>query len=232
MPGIAAETVLGLDNIPLELPIAGAGSRVLAAFIDFLIQGVIQIVWVIVYFLISRGSAGGRAWYLVLYLAGAFLLDWGYFAGTEILMRGRTFGKKAIGLRVVSRWGGTASAGALVTRNLLRVVDVVVGVPLMVVDPLSRRLGDRLAGTLVVHDRAAADEPLLRRIPKGWQGSDVALVESLLRRAGDLEPARADAMAYRVIERIAREEPAFLEGASAGDGPLMTLRRAFGVQVF
>jgi uncharacterized RDD family membrane protein YckC len=205
---------------------------VLAAFIDFLIQGVIQVAWVFVFFLTARGSGNGRPWFVVAYLMGAFLLDWGYFAGTEILMRGRTLGKKTIGLRVVSRFGGTASAGALVTRNLLRVVDLVVGVPLMVIDPLSRRLGDRLAGTLVVHDRVAADEPLLRRIPKGWQGNDVALVESLLRRAGDLEPARADAMAYRIIERIAREEPAFLEGASAGDGPLMTLRRAFDVRAF
>ncbi|HVQ54714.1 MAG TPA: RDD family protein [Thermoanaerobaculia bacterium] len=232
MSETAAETVLGLDNIPLELPIAGVGSRVLAVFVDFLIQGVIQIVWVFVFILNLQGSGDGRAWLVAIYLTGAFLLDWGYFAGTEVLMRGRTLGKKVVGLRVVSRWGGTASPGALVTRNLLRVVDLVVGVPLMMIDPLSRRLGDRLAGTLVVHDRALADEPLLRRIPRGWQAGDVSLVESLLRRVGDLEPARADAMAYRILERITREEPSFLEGASAGDGPLMTLRRAFGVRAF
>jgi uncharacterized RDD family membrane protein YckC len=232
MPGIAVETVLGLDNVPLDLPIAGVGSRVLAAFIDLLIQGIIQIVWVIAFFWSSSNAGDARAWLVAVYLTGAFLLDWAYFAGTEILMRGRTLGKKAVGLRVVSRGGGTASAGALVTRNLLRIVDFVVGVPLMVIDPLSRRLGDRLAGTLVVHDRASEDEPLLRRIPRGWQGGDVALVESLLRRAGDLEPARADAMADRIISRLEREEPSFLEGARAGDGPLMTLRRAFGVQAF
>jgi len=230
-PRIAVETVLGLDNAPLTLPVAGVGSRVLAAFLDGLIQGVLQIVWMIV----CRGPLGslglGWAWRVVLYLCGAFLLDWAYFAGTEIAMRGRTPGKKFVGLRVVSRGGGTASVEALIVRNLLRSADLLVGVPLMILDPLSRRIGDRLAGTLVVHDRAT-EEPVLRRVPKGWQVEDVALVESLLRRADDLEAHRVEAMADRVIQRLEREEPSFLEGARGGDGPVMTLRRAFDVRPF
>jgi uncharacterized RDD family membrane protein YckC len=204
---------------------------VLAAFLDGLIQGVLQIGWMIVCFWPTESARSGWAWRFVVYAFGAFLLDWVYFAGLEIAMRGRTPGKKIVGLRVVSRSGGTASAGALAVRNLLRPVDLLVGVLLMATDPLSRRLGDRLAGTIVVHDRAAAEEPLLRRIPKGWQAEDVALVESLLRRAGDLEGQRADAMASRVIERLEREEPSFLGGARAvGAGPMTVLRRAFGIE--
>jgi uncharacterized RDD family membrane protein YckC len=231
MSGIAAEIVLGLDNAPLTLPVAGVGSRVLAAFLDGLIQGVLQIAWIIACFWRVGSVASGGTWRFVVYAFGAFLLDWMYFAGLEIAMRGRTPGKKMVGLRVVSRSGGTASAGALAVRNLLRPVDLLVGVLLMATDPLSRRLGDRLAGTIVVHDRAAADEPLLRRIPKGWQAEDIALVESLLRRAGDLEGPRADAMASRVIERLEREEPSFLGSARAvGDRPMAVLRRAFGIE--
>jgi uncharacterized RDD family membrane protein YckC len=230
MSGIAAETVFGLDNAPLTLPVAGVGSRVLAGFLDGLIQGVLQIGWLIACFW-KAGVVGHGTWRYVVYAFGAFLLDWAYFAGTEILMRGRTPGKKMVGLRVVSRSGGTASAGALAVRNLLRPVDLLVGVPMMALDPLARRLGDRMAGTLVVHDRAAADEPLLRKIPIGWQAEDVALVESLLRRAGDLEGSRADAMAYRVIERLEREEPSFLDGArGGGGGSVVVLRRAFGIE--
>ena len=229
MPGIAAETVLGLDNAVLTLPVAGVGSRVLAAFLYELIQGVLQIAWAIACFSRFLFPGSDTTWRFVAYAFGAFVLDWVYFAGLEIAMGGRTPGKKMVGLRVVSRSGGTASAGALLVRNLLRPVDLLVGVLLMALDPLARRLGDRLAGTLVVHDRAASDEPLLRRIPKGWQAEDVALVESLLRRLGDLEGSRADAMANRVIDRLEREEPSFLEGARGGDGPVMVLRRAFGV---
>ncbi len=192
---------------------------------------VILVVWFFaLIFLAGLAGLGGPV-ILVGFFAGSFLIDWAYFAGTEIAMHGRTLGKKAVGLRVVTRNGGAASAGALLTRNLVRVVDLIVGIPLMAIDPLSRRLGDRLAGTIVIHDRAAAAEPLLRRVPAGWQGADVALVESLLRRSRDLEPARADEMAYRVLERLEREQPAFLEGARRpGDMPLTILRRAFGVE--
>jgi uncharacterized RDD family membrane protein YckC len=208
--------------------VAGVGSRVLAGFLDGLLVGVLQIVWLVVCFWPLAGSGG--TWRYVVYAGGAFLLDWAYFAGMEIAMRGRTPGKRMVGLRVIARSGGTASARSLLLRNLIRTVDLVVGVPLMAVDPLSRRLGDRIGGTLVVHDRAAADEPSLRRIPKGWQAEDVALVESLLRRAGDLEGPRAEAMARRVIERLEREEPDFLDGSRDAIWPMAILQRAFGVE--
>jgi len=227
--GIAAETVLGLDNVPLDLPVAGVGSRVLAAFVDYLLQFVVQIVWLLVAFGAGR-AMGEPVGTFVVYFAGAFAIDWAYFAGFEVALKGRTPGKKWVGLRVVTREGGTADTSALLTRNLLRVVDVLVGVPMMAIDPLSRRLGDRLANTLVVHDRDAAEDPVVRRVPRGWSGEDVAIVESLLRRAADLEPGRADAMAGRILDRLSREEPAFLEGHLAGDGPLATLRRAFDVR--
>jgi uncharacterized RDD family membrane protein YckC len=211
--------------------VAGVGSRVLAAILDGLIQIVLQLVWLFALGFFTALAGWGGAVLFVGFFAGSFLIDWAYFAGTEIAMHGRTPGKKAVGLRVVTRGGGSAGAGALMTRNLVRVVDLIVGIPLMAIDPLSRRLGDRLAGTIVIHDRVAAAEPLLRRVPAGWQAADVALVESLLRRSRDLEPARADEMAYRVLDRLEREQPAFLEGARRpGDGPMTILRRAFGVE--
>lgn len=227
-PAVPEGTILGLDNVFLTLPIAGVGSRILAAFVDGMIQFAIQLIWVISWFAAIPNRPG--AWTVVVYFAGAFAIDSSYFAGSEILMRGRTLGKKALGLRVVTRVGGTASTGALLTRNLIRIVDVIVGVPLMAIDPLSRRLGDRLAGTVVVHDRAAEKEPLLRRIPHGWQGEDVALVESLLRRAKDLEPERAEAMARQVLARLEREQPEFLVGVWREGGALGAIRHAFGVE--
>jgi len=219
--------VLGLDNVPLALPVAGVGYRVLAAFMDVLFQTILQIAWIIAIFSWTSGVEK-TAWRFVVWAAGAFAIDWAYFAGSEIVMHGRTLGKKIVGLRVVSANGGSASVGALLTRNLLRTVDILVGVPLMILDPLSRRLGDRLAGTIVVHDRAIPEEPLLRRIPRGWQAGDVALVESLLRRAEDLETGRADAMASRILARLQREEPTFLEGAREDGAPIDRLRRVFG----
>jgi uncharacterized RDD family membrane protein YckC len=211
--------------------VAGVGSRVLAGILDGVLQMIVQVVWLFALILLAGVAGLSGPLVLVGFFAGSFLVDWAYFAGTEIAMHGRTPGKKAVGLRVVTRGGGAAGTGQLLTRNLVRVVDLIVGIPLMAIDPLSRRLGDRLAGTIVIHDRAAAAEPLLRRVPAGWQAADVALVESLLRRSRDLEPARSDEMAYRVLERLEREQPAFLEGVRRpGDAPLAILRRAFGVE--
>jgi uncharacterized RDD family membrane protein YckC len=222
-------TILGLDNVFLTLPIAGVGSRVLAAFLDTLIQLVIQIVWVAVWFALGRSLLPGWA-VVVVYVFGAFVIDSAYFAGSEIAMRGKTIGKMALHVRVVTRTGGTAGPGALLTRNLVRIVDLLVGVPLMAMDPLARRLGDRLAGTVVVHDRETQPETVLRRIPRGWGGEDVALVEALIRRSADLEPARSEAMARQVLARLEREQPEFLVGVWREGGSLAAVRHAFGAE--
>ena len=57
----------------------------------------------------------------------------------------------------------------------MRTIDLVAGVPLMAIDPLSRRLGDRLGGTLVVHDRPLEAGPVLGRVPPGWGARELAV---------------------------------------------------------
>ena len=55
------EAVLGLDNVALELPLAGAGSRVLAAALDYAIVSVLVVGWVVGW--VVRGSyAAARSW--------------------------------------------------------------------------------------------------------------------------------------------------------------------------
>jgi len=79
----------------------------------------------------------------------------------------RTLGKLVFGLRVVSLDGTRPSAGALLTRNLLRLIDLALGffpLVLLVYSPLRQRAGDVAAGTLVVlnkrGDEPAAEEPV------------------------------------------------------------------------
>src|SRR5262249_51524643 len=131
----------------------------------------------------------GPQWAPVLVIAGLFLLDWGYFAVQEIATGGRTLGKRLVKLRVVTAEGGTPGAGPLLIRNLVRSLDIFFGPILMVIDPLSRRLGDRLAGTLVVHEREREAAPVLGRVPPGWGARELAVVESLLARARNLGDA-------------------------------------------
>jgi uncharacterized RDD family membrane protein YckC len=187
---------------------------------------VLQVTWLLTGVLLLGLWRSRAGWELALLFAGFFLIDWGYFAGSEILLRQQTIGKKALRLRVVSRFGGTPDVSRLVVRNLTRIVDLFVGVPAMALDPLARRLGDRLAGTLVIHDEGRP-RLVLHRIPEGWGAGDVATVESLLERSGEMEAWRVERMARTVLETLTSRHPDFLAGLPADLAPVEALRRAF-----
>ncbi len=207
-------TILALDNVPLGLPVAGVGSRVLAAFLDYVLVSLAMLVWVVASLVVGRTLAPSFGWGLALIILGYFLIEYGYFAGCEIALGGRTAGKRALRLRL---------------RNAVRSVDLLTGVPLMALDPLSRRVGDRLAGTLVVHDRPPEADVVVRRVPAGWGGREVAIVESFFRRRGDLEAGRAEALAHRLLALVERDDPALLQGIAGADAA-ETLRRALGIE--
>ena len=89
-----------------------------------------------------------------------FLLYWFYMVLFECLNHGRTPGKLAMGLRVVSADALPVGWTASLVRNLLRVADMMpalygFGLASMLLGRDFKRLGDRVAGTLVVHDRPA-----------------------------------------------------------------------------
>lgn len=224
------ESILGLDNIRLDLPVASVGSRTLAVLLDYLILGFLLVVWVFgggfAFAMLSPSLA------IVFVITGIFLLEWGYFGGQEIATGGRTLGKRVLKLRVVTAEGGTPSPAALLIRNLVRFIDLVFGVPLMAIDPLSRRLGDRLAGTLVVHEREAEQAtPLFGRVPPGWGPRELVAVESFLARARTLEDVGAVYdMADRILARIRKDAPELLAGIDTRADPIRAIRRALQVE--
>jgi uncharacterized RDD family membrane protein YckC len=225
------ETVLAMDNIPLALPVAGVGSRALAAALDYVLVALLATLWIFGAVFVGSRLEGrlGAGWALAIVVLGFFVLEYGYFAGIEAWTGGRSFGKWALDLRVVSRDGGRATVGALLLRNMVRLLDTLVGVWFMLLDPLSRRIGDRLAGTLVVHARAGEREIVVGRIPAGWGAREIAVVESLLRRAEGMDPARARALASDLLSCIERDDPSLLAGAPPEADPLQRLRRAVAV---
>jgi uncharacterized RDD family membrane protein YckC len=224
-----AETVFAIDNVPLELPIAGAGTRVLAGFLDYLLVLLGVILWgvacIALYVTLSMGG-----WAVGLFLVGLFVIEYGYFAISEAVTGGRTFGKWALDMEVVMRHGGRASTGALLLRNAVRFVDLWLGVPLMASDALSRRLGDRIAGTLVVQRPGTAHETIVPRVPRGWGAREVALIESFLHRAAEFDPQTRERIAGRLLAWIHRDDPDLLAGADTGQERAAILRRALGVE--
>lgn len=202
--------ILGLDNVRLDLPLAGLGSRLLAMFIDLLVVALLGLLFLVGLILLSDSLGLSGAWMIAIVLFVLFCLQWGYFSACEIAMEGRTPGKSLVGLRTVSSLGGKPSVGAVLVRNLVRFIDMSVGWPLIALDRRCRRLGDLLASTLVVHHREHDHGVRLARVPTSWSSRDVAVVESFLRRARRMEAFRARDLAERLLDWIRRREPTFL----------------------
>ena len=101
-----------------------------------------------------------------LWLVLLFVLDWGYGVLFESLWNGQTPGKRALGLRVVKDGGYPVGFIDALLRNLLRAADFlpvgyVLGLLSMAGDRTFKRIGDRVAGTMVVIETAGGiDAPI------------------------------------------------------------------------
>ena len=146
------------ERLALALPVAGVGHRVLAWFVD---ASLLFLAWCALYFAASlaldvvqwlRGLEGSvRA----LLIAAAFGAQWGWWTVSEFLMGGQTPGKRLLGIRVVRRDGGPVGLTDSAVRNLFRVLDFLpvgyaAGLLAMLSGREARRLGDIVAGTVVV----------------------------------------------------------------------------------
>jgi uncharacterized RDD family membrane protein YckC len=146
----------------LELPLAGVGSRGLATLMDlaWLFIGPGSCVWGV--WLFRPGWLGERAVQGAL-LALLLLLPSVGPLVFELLYAGQSPGKRRVGIRVLSLDGRRPSFNQLVLRNILRLVDFLplgylAGVASLFVSERAQRLGDVVAGTLVVRDGRRALE--------------------------------------------------------------------------
>jgi uncharacterized RDD family membrane protein YckC len=155
------------ELVPIEMPVAGIGSRFIAILVDYLIWSVGFTVLVILAAILlpALHYFGGTSenWLIGFFVVVIFLVHWGYFALFEAFDNGRTPGKRVAKIHVIHRSGRAISFVEALARNLVRFVDYLpgfygVGVTAMFLSKQNQRLGDMVAGTLVVHDRAV-DSP-------------------------------------------------------------------------
>ncbi len=93
------------------------------------------------------------------YGLASFVLGLGYWIGLELRWNGQTPGKRLLGLRVVAENGLRLEPTQVVLRNVLRLVDLLpgmfgVGGAVALLHPEHRRLGDLVAGTIVIRERS------------------------------------------------------------------------------
>ena len=170
LPQLNVDSVTGIE---LSLPVAGPGARAFAFIIDWHIRLVLALAWYVVATLIYNRAfslqppaAYDHSWFAVVLLP-VLALDFLYHPVLETLLHGYTPGKRRAGIRIVTRSGGPPGAGALLVRNVFRLIDSLpvaygVGLALMVFTRESLRCGDMAAGTLLVYERDAGDAELLQ----------------------------------------------------------------------
>src|SRR6202046_5056926 len=229
-PGARNPMVSFVDKLTIETPeqtaldfaVAGIGSRFIAISIDTLIQIAIALI---------VGIAGGfgiaglakyvpssSMWGVAILVLFYFTLYFGYFAVFEIVWNGQTPGKRWTKIRVIKDSGRPLTPVESIGRNLMRIVDwmpglYAIGIVSALLTKENKRLGDLLAGSLVVRENSFSDLRAAWHSPQTPAGpilsplgsihlsaDECALIESFLNRRFDLEPN----VRYRLAEDILR----------------------------
>jgi uncharacterized RDD family membrane protein YckC len=208
------------EQVHLEFVLAGIGSRFMAALLDSLIQGVATFLLVIITIAFAAVPLFGRSpvWAFAVMIFVIFCIMWGYYATFEALWKGQTPGKRWAGIRVIKDSGRPINAFEAIARNLVRFVDYLpgfygIGVVTMLLNKKNRRLGDFVAGTIVVHE--SSDREATPFFNTAAQQSDYAfpqaanltlqeaeLIETFLARRLDISPAIRQQNAERIAEMV------------------------------
>lgn len=219
------------ELVVLTYSLAGIGSRVVAAAVDLLICFAAMALLALATVLLEiplrfrGGFEQSGTWLLAFLVLAQFALLWGYYVLFEGLRDGQTPGKRIYRLRVVREGGYSVTFGVSALRNLVRVLDLqpgflyLVGLGSMLATKRNRRLGDLVAGTIVVREevrtlpsiaptrsRSGAPEsaPALQT---QLSEDEYAVLGRFVERWATLEPLRRAAIAQQLAVRFAAALP-------------------------
>ena len=208
------------EQVHLEFVLAGIGSRFMAAFLDVLIE----LAFYALLLIISLGlgfsgffNVNRSIWWTALVTLVIFCVNWGYYAIFEAIWKGQTPGKRWAGIRVIKDSGRPINAFEAISRNLIRAVDFFpgfygVGVITMLLNSRNRRLGDYVAGTIVVHESSDRESSLFFNTPArtdftlhqaaGLTLQEAELIETFLARRLEIPPEVRRFNGQRITEMI------------------------------
>lgn len=227
-------SVRSLTGVEMALPIAGPGTRSYGFLTDWMIRLLGALIWLLIASLLrlAPGIEGRPAAHTVM-VVGIVLALITYFLyqpAAEILTKGRTPGLRTAEARIVTLEGMTPGIGALVIRNVFRLIDClpvfyVVGLVTCMLTPRRVRLGDIVAGTVMVRTDAGAGPSLDRlgaqarrtRLPV----EALALVHDLLERWSTLEEAQRMRLARSLLKKL---DPGLAAHDVGLDGPALRAR--------
>ena len=208
------------EQVHLEFVLAGLGSRFMAILLDTVIQFAGFMVLVIlssIFLAVHIIPAGTSTWAVALWILVFFCVYWGYFAVFEVLWKGQTPGKRWAGIRVIKDSGRPINTFEAIARNLMRAVDSLpgmyaAGVVTMLLNRSNRRLGDFVAGTLVVHESSERESSIFfntaqstTSVPQAAQLTlqQAELIEAFLARRLDIPEAIRRQNAKKIADMMA-----------------------------
>lgn len=252
------------ERVPLHFALASIGNRFLACAFDHALQLVaIGIVVIVLTWTGRMAGLGVRLtdapkWALVLLIIAVFLIWSSYFAFFEWIWNGQTPGKRWLKLRVIREDGRPVTFWEASARNLLRIFDMTpfpfysIGLVCVFASRRDQRIGDFVAGTVVVREREAqaptfdqlfaapTSDAALRRsfLPVMFTGNvgvlaerEIEVVETFLRRRWDLPDATRQWMAWRVATPILHKiRPGFSLNGFTYEGFLEELLHRYRAQ--
>lgn len=203
------------EHVELQFALASVGNRFLACVIDHTLQMLtILILAVFAYNLsagarrlgsrVASGVEEGNLWMLALVILAVFLVFFGYFTFFETWWSGQTPGKRWMKLRVIQEDGRPIGFFAALTRNMLRLADMIpppfysLGIISIFASSRAKRLGDFVANTVVIKERVA-------EAPKFDDVFSSEVIDTAMRRVAPAVEFRADLRPLTVTEMEAVE---------------------------
>lgn len=217
-PAGARDALVTGDAVVLDLRTASFAVRMVSAAID----GVLQL-------LLLVGSSIGLVWaaersglddgFVAAGVVSTSVLAYiGYPVLCELLLHGRSVGRLVMGTRVVRDDGGPVHMRQSLLRAVMAMLEIwstsgAIALTCSVIDRRSRRVGDLLAGTVVIQERMRGLTPARAEVPdslREWvAGADVGRlplplmqdIRSFLPRAGTINPESRRQLSRDLLHR-------------------------------
>ncbi len=217
------------ESVELEFPLAGIGSRAYALLVDYtllsLAIAVFLFFWAIVSFQMREffpDSQGLGSWLVAIPLLLCFAIFVGYFVFFETLWQGQTPGKRLAQIRVIQDDGRPISLPQATLRALLRTFDdlsfFILGFLLIVLGKKEKRLGDWVAGTVVIQEQRStkgkiqifnegeaqqvATSLLENQAIQALKPDDFAIVREYLKRRTKLSSRARETVSLRLAQQV------------------------------
>ena len=210
------EPVVTGDAVVLDVQIAQLPVRAVSAMIDVIVVFIAYTIGVVLWATtLTQFDSALSVAVLIIFTVLPLV---GYPVAFETATRGRSLGKMALGLRVVSEDGGPERFRQALFRALAGVIEIWIfaGGPAVIcslLSPKGKRIGDIFAGTVVISERAPRLTPPPPMPPQlAWWASSLQLsglgadqaelARQFLSRAAQLDAGIRDQMAYRITREV------------------------------